>query len=104
MTWPGSKQVYRRRSDNGSFDGDFVTLASDVHPDGEDLIAPVMRAGKRIAPAETLERIRERCSEQLASLPGHLTALGVTPKRYPVQMSPRLKELADEVDNRIAGD
>ena len=103
-TWPGSKQLYRRRADNGSFDGDFVTLASDVHSDGEALIAPIMRAGRRIEPAEGLERIRQRSSEQLASLPKHLTALAVSPRRYTVKMSPALKELAEQVDRHFAGD
>lgn len=101
-TWPGCKQVYRRRVNNGSFDGDLVTLASDVRGDGEALIVPVMRKGKRIKPAETLERIRERSSDQLASLPKHLIALAVSAKRYPVEMSQGLKDLAEQVDKQFA--
>ncbi len=103
-TWPGCKQVYRRRANNGSFNGDLVTLASDVRGDGEALIVPVMRKGKRIKPAETLERIRERSSDQLASLPKHLIALAVSAKRYPVEMSQGLKDLAEQVDKQFACD
>ena len=102
-TWPGCKQVYRHRANNGKFNGDLVTLASDVRGDGEALIVPVMRKGKRIKPAETLERIRERSSDQLASLPKDLTTLAVSAKRYPVEMSPGLKDLAEHVDRHFAG-
>ena len=104
MTWPGCKQVYRRRATNGRFEGDLVTLASDVRGDGESLIAPMMHKGKRIKPAETLERIRERSSDQLASLPKHLIALAVSTKRYPVEMSQGLKDLAEQVDKHFACD
>ena len=101
-TWPGRKQVYRRRADNGRFESDLVTLASDVRSDGEALIVPMMRQGKRIEPAETLEHIRERTSDQLASLPRHLTVLDVSAKRYCVEMSPGLKNLAEQVDKHFS--
>lgn len=103
-TWPGCKQVYRHRASNSSFNGDQVTLANDVRGDGEALIVPVMRKGKRIKPAESLERIRERSSDQLASLPEHLTALAVSAEPYPVEMSQELKVLAEQVDKQFAGD
>jgi nicotinate phosphoribosyltransferase len=79
-------------------------LASDVRGDGEALIVPVMRKGKRIKPAETLKRIRDRSSDQLASLPKHLIALAVSAERYPVQMSQGLKDLAEQVDKHFASD
>lgn len=103
-TWPGCKQVSRHRTSNGSFSGDLVTLASDVRSDGEDLIVPVMRNGQRIKPAETLERIRERSNDQLASLPKHLIELDDSAKRYPVEMSQGLKDLAEQVDKQFACD
>ena len=103
-TWPGRKQVYRRRADNGRFESDVVTLASDACGDGEALIVPMMQKGKRIEPAETLERIRERSRDQLTSLPRHLTALDVSAKRYPVEMSPGLKDLAEQVDKHFSCD
>ena len=63
-----------------------------------------MRKGQRIKPAETLERIRERSSDQLASLPEHLTVLADSAKSYPVEMSQGLKVLAEQVDKQFAGD
>ena len=103
-TWPGRKQVYRDRANNGSFDGDLVTLADDVRDDGDALIVPVMRNGRRIKPPETLERIRERSSDQLASLPRHLIALDDSAKRYPVEMSQGLRDLAEQVDKQFTRD
>ena len=101
-TWPGRKQVYRRRRADGCFDGDLLTLASDACDDGEALIVPMMRNGKRIKPVEILESIRERTIAQLASLPDHLKALAVSPQRYPVKKSPELKDLAEQVDRHFA--
>ena len=101
-TWPGRKQVYRRRATNGRFEGDLVTLASDACDDGEALIVPMMRNGKRIKPVEILESIRERTIAQLASLPDHLKALAVSPQRYPVKKSPELKDLVEQVDRHFA--
>ena len=103
-TWPGRKQVYRHRANNASFDGDLVTLANDERGDGEALIVPVMRNGRRIKPPETLERIRERSSDQLASLPKHLIVLDDSVKRYPVEISEELKDLAEQVDKQFACD
>ena len=101
-TWPGSKQIYRRRSADGCFDGDLLTLASDTRDDGDALIVPVMRKGKRIDPVETLDAIRERSSAQLACLPNHLKALAVSPERYPVRISAGLKDMAEQVDKHFA--
>ena len=44
--------------------GDMLSLESDRH-DGEALIVPVMRGGKRVAPAPTLAQIRERAEREL---------------------------------------
>jgi nicotinate phosphoribosyltransferase len=88
-TWPGRKQVYRHYRPDGRFARDVVTLESDVQ-DGEPLLRPVMRAGKRL-PQPSLEASRAHCLAQLARLPG---------KDYPVEISPALRALADEVDRQ----
>ena len=67
-TWPGRKQVWRAYDADGRMRGDILSLESDKQP-GEPLIVPVMRAGKRIAPAPTLAQIRERAARDLARLP-----------------------------------
>lgn len=101
-TWPGRKQVYRRRTASGQFAGDSVTLASDTDCDGEALVVPMVRNGKRIDPADKLESIRERTRDQLVSLPRPLTALNVESKPYPVEISARLIDLAEQVDKETA--
>jgi len=95
-TWPGRKQVWRTYDRDGRMRGDILSLESD-RPPGEPLIVPVMRAGRRIAPAETLEQIRERAARELARLPERLRRLepGVD---YPVKVADALVALAKEAD------
>ena len=94
-TWPGRKQVWRAYDADGRMRGDILSLESDKQP-GEPLIVPVMRAGKRIAPAPTLAQIRERAARDLARLAGPLARLesGV---EYPVQVADALTALAKEI-------
>jgi nicotinate phosphoribosyltransferase len=96
VTWPGRKQVFRRYDGDGTMCGDTLTLEGDKQ-DGEALIQPVMRAGRRLASAEALDAIRARAARELARLPAGLRALdgGVD---YPVTVAPKLRALAAEVD------
>jgi nicotinate phosphoribosyltransferase len=89
-TWPGRKQVYRRHA-QGKFAGDVVTLEGDVR-DGEALIAPVMRNGRRLAQPRLAEA-RAHCLDQLVRLPAAFP--------YPVEISPALRSLAAEVDRSL---
>lgn len=95
-TWPGRKQVYRRHDAEGRPVGDILTLAGDPQ-DGEPLLMPYMKDGRRIAAAEPLDRIRRRARDQLASLPSPLARLDPA-YGYPVIVSAALRELAAEVD------
>jgi nicotinate phosphoribosyltransferase len=95
-TWPGRKQVYRRYGADGRMSGDILTLEDDPQ-EGEPLIRPVMRAGKRLADAAPLTALRERARNQLARLPQGLRTLEKGPD-YPVQVAPALRDLAKDVD------
>ncbi|HZP91571.1 MAG TPA: nicotinate phosphoribosyltransferase [Burkholderiales bacterium] len=95
-TWPGRKQVFRRRGADGAPVGDVLTVEGD-DCEGEPLIVPVMRAGKRIAPLPALADSRERCRAALAKLPARLRSLDRA-EPYPVEVSERLKKLAEEAD------
>ena len=95
-TWPGRKQVWRAYDADGRMRGDILSLESDKQP-GEALIVPVMRGGKRTAPAPTLEQIRERSAADLARLPEPLRRLEGG-KDYPVTISEKLKTLAAQTD------
>ena len=98
VTWPGSKQVWRSYGPSGRLSGDILSLENDTQP-GDRLITPVMRAGKRVAPAPTLAQIREHAARELARLPEPLRQL-VKADEYPVQISGKLKALAAEMDAR----
>jgi nicotinate phosphoribosyltransferase len=95
-TWPGRKQVYRHADADGRITGDLLTVADDHH-DGEALLQPVMRDGRRLQPSPPLAEVRRHTAEQLARLPEPLRRLEST-SAYPVEVSPRLRALAVEVD------
>jgi nicotinate phosphoribosyltransferase len=99
VTWPGRKQVWRSYDAEGRMRGDILSRETDTQP-GEPLIVPVMRAGRRIAPAPTLTEIRARAARDLARLPDSLRRL--TPDiDYPVQVSSALMQLAKEADRLV---
>ncbi len=98
-TWPGRKQVWRANDADGRMCGDILSLESDTQP-GEPLIVPVMRGGKRLAPAPTLAQIREHAARDLARLPEPLRQL-VPGVDYPVQISDALMRLAKEADRLV---
>jgi nicotinate phosphoribosyltransferase len=79
--------------------GDVLSLESDCQ-DGEALILPVMRAGRRTAASETLADIRARAACGLERLPEALRRLepGTT---CGVQVADALKTLAAETDRRM---
>jgi nicotinate phosphoribosyltransferase len=70
--------------------------------EGEALLCPVMRQGRRLPGQPALQQIRDRCRQQLASLPAALREL-VPATPYPVRVSQGLRTLADEVDREHAG-
>lgn len=100
-TWPGRKQVWRAYDAVGRMHGDVLSVEADKH-DGEPLIVPVMRGGKRLKPAESLADIRARAARELARLPEPLRQLeaGVD---YPVKVADALVKLAQEADRHMAG-
>ena len=95
-TWPGRKQVFRRRGADGCFAGDTLTLTSDTAR-GEPLLVPAMRGGVPLEPRTTLEEARDHARSQLARLPMALRGLGAAPA-YPVEHSRALRELAAQID------
>lgn len=100
-TWPGIKQAWRLYDAQGRFAGDRVGLADEAG-DGEALLQPVMRAGRRLPSAGTLAQARSRCAAQLARLPEALRALEPAASPYPVEISDTLRALAREVDAATA--
>jgi len=95
VTWPGRKQVWRSFGADGRMAGDTLSLENDSQK-GDLLVVPVMRAGKRIAPAPTLSQVREHAARELARLPEPLRRLEKSDD-YPVRLSEKLKGLAAEI-------
>jgi nicotinate phosphoribosyltransferase len=90
-TLPGIKQVYRRYTKTGSLSKDEVALVGEPC-DGNPLLQPVMRDGKRLHPPFPLAQIRTHTFEQLAKLPAKFLKLKGNPKE-PVYFSAKLKSL-----------
>ncbi len=100
QTYPGRKQVFRRYGDDGKMAGDTLAVADEELP-GEPLLVPVMRAGKRVGPAESLEVIRRRTREQLDRLPEAYRRLEPAAQSFPLALSDRLQALIAETDRRL---
>ena len=83
-----------------SMSGDTISLADD-RQDGEPLLVPAMRDGRRVGPAQTLAQGRERVARELERLPERLRGLDHA-EPYPVAVGDALKRLAAEVDKRLA--
>jgi nicotinate phosphoribosyltransferase len=90
QTWPGAKQVYRFAS-GGAFERDEITLADEAR-DATPLVECVMRGGRRVGPADSLDAIRARAAEQLAMLPPELRSLERA-SDYPVAIAPAVRQL-----------
>ena len=100
-TWPGRKQVYRHFTEDGLFERDSVNLEGALQR-GMPLLAPVMRAGRRLPPAESVAEslaiARARAALQLTKLPPALRSLDPAPAPYRVDIAPPLRALAQKLD------
>ncbi|WP_182903931.1 nicotinate phosphoribosyltransferase [Microbispora sp. H10830] len=95
VTLPGAKQVFRGES------GDIVGLRDEPAPPGHrPLLAPVMEAGRRLAPSEAIATSRDRCAAELARLPAPARALR-DPRAPQVRHSERLTLLSQRVRHEI---
>ncbi len=92
--WAGAKQVWRSFGPGGRMARDLVAPAN-VACEGKPLLAPVLRAGRRVAPPSTLADIRERARENLAALPERIAAL--EPASYDVEIDAALRALRDDM-------
>jgi len=99
-TFPGRKQVFRFAEPKGKWKSDLIALASETHNGAEPLLQPVMRVGKRLAPAEPLSTVRSRCADSLTRLPASILATDRL-ARYPVHHSLPLRKLLEKVRRRV---
>jgi nicotinate phosphoribosyltransferase len=104
-TWPGRKQVWRTSDEeSGAFVRDLVGRSME-QCDGTPLLQPVMHGGKIQGNPPALAAARDRCRDQLARLPRRLHSIdpsgGVHRFDFPVYLSAKVRELADEADCRV---
>jgi nicotinate phosphoribosyltransferase len=99
QTWPGRKQVRRRFDTDGVMAGDVLCLESEAL-DGDPLLEPVMRDGRRLGPAPSLDDLRARAARSLAQLPERLCKLD-SAAAYPVEIASSLRTLAAETDRGL---
>jgi len=96
VLWPGRKQVFRSYDQAGHISGDILGLESD-RLDGERLILPVMKQGRRIGAAASLRELRAKTLEQLKRLPNGLRCIEPA-SPYPVAVADSVRELARALD------
>ena len=106
LTLPGRKQVYRSE-EAGRITGDVIGLEDESVPGARPLLVQVMKDGRRLRaatdPALALGEARERCARSLLSLPSGLRELSSAPA-YPVEWSPRLRQLAEQTRSELVGE
>jgi nicotinate phosphoribosyltransferase len=98
-SWPGKKQVFRSRDGKGQSERDFIGLRDEKLP-GETLLKEVMGDGRLSEAYPTLIEIRKVFEADFASLPENVKAIR-DPSGYPVEFSPRLRALRDEITEKI---
>lgn len=96
-TWPGRKQVYRQYAGDGCMARDIVALEDDDPQQGESLIQPFMRSGKRLHPKLSLQELRSQTLINYQHLPAAMTTLDPAPG-YPVTISSALRAMAERLD------
>ncbi|MFB3813760.1 MAG: nicotinate phosphoribosyltransferase [Terriglobales bacterium] len=101
FSYPGSKQVFRF-SDGQCYSHDVLACAGESYPEGEPLLEPVMRAGKRLRPAPALPAIREQARDKVCRLHATVRELH-SPARYAVQVSEELQKLLEQVRKETIG-
>lgn len=100
-TLPGAKQVWRVLK-NAVIVRDVVAAADEPAPaGGTPLLAQIVSRGRRVAAGETLEAMRARCRDGLATLPAALKTLGPT-AISPVEISRVLQARRDSSWNAQA--
>ena len=97
VSLPGTKQIFRRRDEDGALSGDIIGLQEESGPvDSEPVLQEVMANGVRAAPPSTPRELRDRFREEFALLSSRFKNLH-RPPSFPVSISPRLQRMTAEV-------
>ena len=92
---PGRKQVFRFTQD-GRYQYDVLARSDETCPDGDPLLQPLMRNGRRLNDRRPAATIREEVLASVDQLPEQYHALQDAPD-YPVKKSDALLQLLEEI-------
>ncbi len=93
--YPGRKQVFRF-TQNGQYHHDVLARPEETYPEGEPLLQPLMRNGRRLSARRSADAIRKAVLADTSRLPEQYHALRGAPE-YPVKKSAALLRLLDEI-------
>ena len=97
---PGSKQVFRILGTDGMFARDILAMEDEGLVGGSPLLYEAMSNGTRTSPSPPLGAIRDQFNEDFQRLGHHFKCL-TDPPSYPVDVTPNLKRLTDELKGTI---
>ena len=100
ISWPGEKQVFRQRDNQGQLQRDVIGLREEHFPGLEPLLKKVMEHGKVLLPQPTLENSRTMLMQEIACLPDSVKAIR-NPSSYPVAFTPGLRALLERTEQDI---
>jgi nicotinate phosphoribosyltransferase len=100
VTYPGRKQVFRYVNRAGQYESDRIALDNEPANGGKPLLVTVMKNGRRIAPPEPIEQLRERCVAELECLSERYRRID-RQADYPVRYSKQLEKLLDKIRKRV---
>ncbi len=101
ISLPGPKQIFRSTQPQGQLKGDLLGLRDENHRGAEPLLKKVMENARRVAPLPSLKEIRAIFLEEFGHLDDRLKSIR-NPALYPVELSPRLKRLQEEIQEKIS--
>jgi len=101
ISLPGPKQIFRSIQPQGQLKGDLMGLRDETHRGAEPLLKKVMENARRVGPSPSLKEIRAILLEELGCLDDRHKSIR-SPALYPVELSPRLKRLQEEVQEKIS--
>jgi nicotinate phosphoribosyltransferase len=100
VSWPGRKQVFRLRDQNGQLAKDIVGLRDEQVSRAEPLLQKVMENGKTTAVSSSLEDLRAAFREEFGRLPEPVKAI-TQPAEYPVEFTPPLRALRQQIERKV---
>ena len=100
ISWPGAKQVFRQRNNQGQLEKDIIGLRDERITGTEALLRKVMKSGKIVTALPTLAESRAGLAKELGHLPDLIKAIR-NPVLYRVELSPALVQLREETERKL---